>query len=161
MTSETGTLRNGAIAGIVGGLAIAAAGMSLSALRGTGFWSLPNAIAGVAVGPEAGATRDLGLVTLEGVMLHMLLSALFGVVTLVAIRRLTKEYVLTGIAGGLLLWVVNYYGFGAFIPGAHALAELNPVWMGGLLHVLFGAVTGATAQRLDAPPAPLSKSTAA
>jgi hypothetical protein len=159
-TSENGLVRNGAVAGVVGGLAIAAAGMSLSALRGTGFWSLPNGIAGIAVGPAAGATRDLGLVTLEGVVLHMVLSAVFGVVTLFIIRRLTKEYLLTAVAAGLLLWVINYYAIGSFVPGAHALAELNPVWMGGLLHALFGAVTGLTAKRLEAPVAYLTKSAA-
>ncbi len=159
-TSENDMVRNGAVAGVVGGLAIAGVGMSLSALRGTGFWSLPNGIAGIAVGPAAGAARDFGLVTLEGVALHMVLSVVFGIATLFAIRRITKEYALTGIASGLVLWVINYYAIGSFIPGAHALAELNPVWMGGMLHALFGAVTGITAKRLDMPVAYLAKSAA-
>ncbi len=142
-------VRNGILAGVVGGMAIAAVGMLLCAVRGTGFWALPNAIGGIALGAEAGATRDLGLVTLVGVLLHMVLSAGFGVVTLVAIRRITSEYIATSIAAGLGLWVVNYYAIGAVMPGAHALAELNPIWMGGALHVLFGAVTGVVARTLD------------
>jgi len=159
-TSETSLIRNGTLAGIVGGLAIAAVGMTLSALRGTGFWSLPNGIAGIAVGPDAGATREFGVVTLEGVALHMILSALFGIVTLFAIRRLTKEYMLTGVVAGLVLWAINYYAIGSFIPGAHALAQLNPVWMGGMLHALFGAVTGITAKRLESPLAYMTKTAA-
>lgn len=143
-------VRNGSIAGIVGGLAIAGVGMTLCAVRGTGFWALPNGIAGIAVGPEAGAVRDFGVVTLEGVALHMVLSAVFGVMTLYAARNITREFIGTGIGLGLLLWVVNYYAIGMVIPGAHALAELNPIWMGGGLHALFGAVTGFVAKKLDA-----------
>jgi hypothetical protein len=150
---NSSTLRNGAIAGIVGGLVIAGVGMSLSAVRGAGFWSLPNGIAGIVAGPAAGATRDFGVVTIEGVVLHMVLSAVFGAVTLLAIQRITREYVLTGIGLGLALWIFNYYLVGLVVPGAHALAELNPVWIGGGLHFLFGAVTGLTAQKLDAPAA--------
>jgi hypothetical protein len=142
---------HGALAGIIGGLVIAATGMGLSAVRGAGFWSLPNGIGGILSGPAAGATRDLGVITLTGVLLHMALSAIFGVVTLFAIRRVTREYLGTGIVFGLALWLFNYYFIGLFVPGAHALAELNPVWIGGGLHLLFGAVCGIAAKRLDEP----------
>jgi len=144
-------LGHGALAGIIGGLAIAATGMGLSAIRGAGFWSLPNGIGGIVSGPAAGATRDFGAITVTGVLLHMALSAIFGVATLFAVRRLTREYLRTGIASGLALWLFNYYFIGLFVPGAHALAELNPVWIGGGLHLLFGAVFGIAAKQLDRP----------
>ena len=142
-------VRSGLVAGIAGGLAIAAVGMVLGALLGTGFWSLPNAIGGIALGPTAGATRDFGLITLVGVMLHMGLSAGYGVFTRGVIRYLTREHLLTAVAAAIALWVVNYYVIGAFVPGARAMAALNPVWMALGLHVLFGAVVGVVSRTLD------------
>lgn len=142
-------VRNGIVAGIAGGLAIAAAGMVLSSVRGAGFWSLPNAIGGIALGPTAGATRDLGLITLVGVMLHMALSAGYGVFAAGTIHKVTREYLATAVVLGLGLWIVNYYVIAAFLPGARAMAELNPIWMAAGLHVLFGAVVGGVARWLD------------
>jgi hypothetical protein len=146
--SSSVTLFHAMFAGLAGGLAIAAIGMLATAARGAGFWALPNAIGGLALGPAAGATRDLGLVTLVGVVSHVALSCGFGVITLAAIRRL-GSHVATGIAAGVVLWLVNYYVIGAVLPGAHALAQLNPAWLGGSLHVVFGAVTGLVARGLD------------
>ena len=143
-------IRNGGIAGIAGGLVIAAAGMILDAALGVGFWALPNAIGGIALGSAAGASSALGLVTLAGVVLHMMLSAGFGVTTLLATRKITREHVATGVAVGLGLWLVNYYVLGQLSAGAHAVATLNPIWMGGALHALFGAVTGLTTRSLEA-----------
>ncbi len=139
-------VRNGIIAGAAGGMAIAAVGMVMCAARGTGFWALPNAIGGIVLGPTG---RELGVATLVGVMLHMALSASYGVAVVFAARRITREYIGTAIAFALGLWLVNYYAIGAVLAGAHSLAELNPVWMGAGLHVLFGLVTGLFARTLD------------
>jgi len=144
----SGLIRHGAIAGIAGGLAIAAVGMVLDAALGIGFWALPDAIGGIVLGPGAGT--GLGLATLVGVVVHMVLSAGFGAATLFAIRRITREYLATAVAMGLGLWLVNYYVVGQLSAGAHAVASLNPIWMGGGLHALFGAVTGGVARKLEA-----------
>jgi hypothetical protein len=143
-------IRNGAIAGIAGGLVIAAVGMVLDAALGVGFWALPNAIGGILLGADAGATTAFGLATLVGVVVHMVLSVGFGAATLFAIRRITREHVATAVAMGLGLWLVNYYVIGQLSAGAHAVATLNPVWMAGLLHALFGAVTGLVTRALEA-----------
>jgi hypothetical protein len=150
--TSSSLVRNGVVAGIAGGLGIAAVGMVLSAVRGTGFWSLPNAIGGIALGPTAGATTDFGLITLVGVMLHMALSAGYGVFTVAVSRKVTREYVATAIVFGLGLWIANYYLIAAVIPGAAAMAALNPVWMAAGLHVLFGVVTGTVGRGLDRNP---------
>jgi hypothetical protein len=142
-------IRHGAIAGIAGGLVIAAVGMILDAALGIGFWALPNAIGGILLGAGAGATGALGLVTLVGVVLHVVLSVGFGVATLFAIRKITREHVATAVGLGLGLWLVNYYVIGRLSDGAHAVANLNPIWMGGALHALFGAVTGLVARALE------------
>ena len=151
-TIDSGTstlIRRGAMAGIAGGLAIAAAGMVLDAALGVGFWALPNAIGGIVLGPITGASPGLGLVTLAGVVLHMMLSIGFGVATLFAIRKVTREHVATAVAFGLGLWLVNYYVLGQLSAGAHAVATLNPIWMAGALHALFGAVTGLVTRALE------------
>lgn len=147
--TSSSLVRNGIAAGIVGGLVIAAVGMTAGAARGTGFFSLPNAIGGIALGASAGATTAVGLVTLVGVLLHVALAATYGVVTTAASRLVTREYVGTAIAAAALLWLVNYYAIAAVLPGAAAMAALNPAWLAGGLHVLFGAVTGTVARTLD------------
>ena len=149
-TSDSATsslIRRGAIAGIAGGLVIAAVGMVLDAALGVGFWALPNAIGGIVLGP--GASTGPGLATLAGVVLHMVLSIGFGVATLFAIRTLTREHLATAVALGLGLWLVNYYVLGQLSAGAHAVATLNPIWMAGMLHALFGAVTGVVTRSLE------------
>lgn len=149
--TRTSTLiRNGAIAGIAGGFVIAAVGMILDAALGIGFWALPNAIGGIVLGPTAGASSAFGPVTLAGVVIHMMLSVGFGVATLFAIRKVTREHVATAVAMGLGLWLVNYYVLGQLSAGAHAVATLNPIWMAGALHALFGAVTGLATRSLEA-----------
>ncbi len=151
-TIDTGTstlIRRGAIAGIAGGLVIAAVGMVLDAALGIGFWALPNAIGGIVLGPITGASPGLGLVTLVGVVLHMMLSVGFGVATLFAIRKVTREHIATAVALGLGLWLFNYYVLGRVSAGAHAVATLNPIWMGGALHALFGTVTGLVTRKLE------------
>lgn len=149
-TRISSLIRHGAIAGIAGGLAIAAVGMALDAALGIGFWALPNAIGGLVLGPATGASSAFGLVTMAGVVIHMMLSVGFGVATLFAIRRVTREHVATAVALGLGLWLVNYYVLGQLSAGAHAVATLNPIWMAGALHALFGAVTGLVTRALEA-----------
>ncbi len=61
-----------ALAGIAGGVVIAAVGMAYRAAIGKGFWSLPNGIGGIALGAEQGATLGFGVPTVTGVALHMI-----------------------------------------------------------------------------------------
>lgn len=140
----------GAIAGVAGGLTIAAVGMLAGAMRGTGFWSLPNGIGGIALGPDAGATRAFGVATLTGVAFHVVLSAVYGVVLVYLAHRVTGEYVLTGIALGIAVWLFNHYVVGAVHAGSRKLAQLNPVWLAAGLHALYGLVAGVVVMNLIA-----------
>ncbi|MBV8971072.1 MAG: hypothetical protein JO290_02145 [Sphingomonadaceae bacterium] len=137
-----------ALAGVAGGLTIAAVGMVYRAAIGRGFWSLPNGIGGIALGPEAGATLGLGLPTVTGVGLHMVLSAIYGVVIVALAPSLRIGVVPTGFLVGVAVWLFNYYVVGRVHAGSKHLAELNPLWMAFLLHALFGVVTGLVAQAL-------------
>lgn len=137
-----------AIAGVAGGLTIAAVGMVYRAAIGGGFWSLPNGIGGIALGPDAGATRAFGLPTLTGVGLHMVLSAIYGIAIAALAPVLGLSLVVTGFLIGVLVWLFNYYVVGRFHAGSAYLAKLNPVWMAFFLHALYGMVTGLVAGAL-------------
>ncbi len=131
-----------AIAGIVGGVAIAGVGMVYRAAIGKGFWSLPNGIGGIVLGAEAGAKLPFGIATLTGVALHMLLSAIYGIVIAALAPLLGLGFIVTGFLVGVSVWLFNYYVVGAVHAGSKHLAELNPVWMAFLLHALYGVVAG-------------------
>jgi hypothetical protein len=140
----------GAFAGVLGGVAIAGVGMVYRAAIGGGFWSLPNGIGGIALGPERGDSSAFGLPTVTGVGLHMVLSAVYGAVTVWLAHMITHEWILTGFSVGVAVWLFNYYVVGRFHAGAKKLSELNPVWVAFVLHALFGLITGVVAQALGA-----------
>ena len=137
-----------ALAGIAGGVTIAGVGMIYRAAIGKGFWSLPNGIGGIALGPEAGATRAFGLPTLTGVALHMVLSAIYGIAIVALATVIGIGFVLTGFLVGVAVWLFNYYVVGAVHAGSKQIAELNPVWMAFFLHALYGVVAGVVIQAL-------------
>lgn len=140
----------GALAGIIGGLTIAALGMVYGAATGRNFWSLPNGIGGLVLGAGRGDTRGFGLPTLTGVGLHMLLSAAYGIAIVLLAQGLTHEYAITGVVFGLAVWIFNYYGVGAVHAASRKLAGLNPVPIALLLHGIFGLIAGLGAQALMA-----------
>ncbi|BBX20803.1 hypothetical protein MTER_02140 [Mycolicibacter terrae] len=139
----------GAIGGIVGGLAIAALGMTYGAVSNRGFWALPNAIGGIILGPSRHEARSFGVATVVGISLHVILSAVFGIVIVVVVHEFTHAYIATGVVGGLALWLVNYVGIGTIHRGSRDVAELNPVPVALGLHVLFGLIAGLVAASIQ------------
>lgn len=138
----------GIVGGIVGGLAIAALGMVYGALSGRGFWALPNVIGGLVLGPERATSGSFGVATLIGAVLHLILSAIYGVVIAIVGLHLTHSLVPTGILIGILVWVANYYGVGSFHAGSRQVAILNPAPVALVLHALFGLITALVAGAL-------------
>lgn len=141
----------GAIGGIVGGLAIAALGMTYGAASGRGFWTLPNSIGGIILGPRDEDARSFGVATLVGVALHVLLSAVFGIAIVLLARDFTHAYVATGLGVGAALWLINYVGIGAFHPASREVANVNPVPIALGLHLLFGLITSVVAVLIQRP----------
>ena len=139
-----------ALAGVVGGVTIAGVGMIYRTIVDGGFWTLPNGIGGIVLGAERGASRDFGLPTLTGVGLHMVLSAIYGIVIVLLAPRIGIGLVPMGLAVGIAVWLFNYYVVGAVHEGSRKLSQLNPVWMAFFLHALFGFVTAVVAQALIA-----------
>jgi hypothetical protein len=141
----------GAIGGVVGGLAIAALGMAYGAASGRGLWTLPNSIGGIILGPRREYARSFGVATLVGVALHIVLSAIFGVVVVLLAQDFTHAYIATGLVVGVALWLINYVGIGAIHPASREVAKLNPVPIALGLHVLFGLITSVVAVLLQRP----------
>ncbi len=135
----------GAIGGIVGGLAIAALGMAYGAASGRGLWTLPNSISGIILCPRRAEAKVFGVATLVGAALHIVLSAVFGIVIVLLAQNLTHAYLATGLVGGATLWLINYLGIGAIHLGAHQVAKLNPVPIALGLHLLFGFIASGVA----------------
>jgi hypothetical protein len=140
----------GAIAGIIGGVTIAGVGMIYRTIIGGGFWSLPNGIGGIVLGPETGDTRRFGTATLAGVGLHTVLSAIYGVIVVAVAPFVGHRYVTVGIVFGIAVWLLNYYAIGAVHAGSRRLAQLNPTSVAFGLHALWGLVTGVLAAALIA-----------
>jgi hypothetical protein len=131
-------------------MTIAAVGMVYSAVTGSGFWSLPNVIGGIVLGPSRGDSRDLGVATVSGIGFHMVLSAIYGIAIVWLGLNVTHNFIYTGILVGIAIWLINSYGIGSFHAGAHRYAQFNPVWFSFVLHVLYGYVTGLVAGLLIA-----------
>lgn len=129
-----------ALAGLVGGLVMAAMAMMLTALLGMGLFAMPKMIGGLIFGAQAAMSGGAMLIAV-GLMLHMMLSAMFGLLYGVIVNAVTHEFWITGLAFGMALWIVNFYLVGLVLPGARMMAQSEPVWLAVMTHAVFGLVT--------------------
>jgi len=136
----------GAIAGLIGGVAMAVVGAIISVWLGGDIWLESKQIAAFVYG--AAATAQPGFVAgpvLVGTLLHMIVSALLGALFGILIRRvlrLTSEFglpLLAGLIYGLLIWMVAYF---LVLPSLDAplLMTYAPAFI--VQHLVYGAVTG-------------------
>ena len=107
---------SGAIAGLVGGVTMAVVGAILAIAMGADLWKAPKLIATFVLGLSA--TAGTGFVVLPviiGSLIHLALSALFGVLYGVLSCRIWKmplDYgapVVFGFVYGLAIWLVAYF----------------------------------------------------
>ncbi len=133
----------GLVAGLIGGIAMAMVVMLVSAVMGMGFWAMPQMISGLVLGSQA-AMAGGATAILVGLVVHMMLSAVYGLIYAWIVNAVTHEFWLTGIAFGIVLWVVNFYGFGSFWPAA-AMMQKEPLMLAIVSHAIFGLVTAGVA----------------
>lgn len=138
------TVRTGAIAGLVAGLVFILVEMALVATAGGGaLWGPPRMIAAIAMGQDVlppPPTFDFGIV-LVGMLVHFALSVLLGIVFALVAGRMSLSRGMTILAGtvfGLLVYLVDFYGFTAVFPWF----ETARTWITVLAHAIFGAVLG-------------------
>jgi len=128
------------IAAIVAGLVFAAMEMMLVWLAmGQSPWAPLRMIAAIGMGRGVlppPATFDLGIVTVA-VLLHMLTSVVYAIILayiLLAAKPGAAWWI--GIAYGLALYVINFYGFTALFPW---FAEARN-WISIVSHAVYGLV---------------------
>jgi hypothetical protein len=136
----------GAIAGLVGGLAMALVGAIISSSLGSDIWLEAKQIAAIVYGPAVAAQPGFAAgPVLVGTLLHLIASAVLGAIFGIITRRvlhLTSEFgtlLLAGMIYGMLIWLVGYF---------IVLPLLNPLLLETyapafiIQHMIYGAVTG-------------------
>jgi len=137
-------------AGIVAGAVFITLEMLLvGTVGGMSPWAPPRMIAAIALGRDVlppPATFDTGIFA-AAMAVHFALSLLFAVILGLAISRGrlgTGAATIAGLLFGLLVYIVNFYGFTAAFPW-FAMARN---WISILSHAVFGLVLGWTYHRL-------------
>lgn len=135
-----------AIWGLVAGIVMAMATMMITAIVGMGLWALPTMIAALLLGPSAVMGAG-AIVIMIGLITHMVLSMMFGVIYAAIVNLLTHEFIVTALVFGLLLWIINFYAVGSVVAGARMMAQHEPTWLAIVSHLVFGITLGALSQR--------------
>jgi uncharacterized OsmC-like protein len=139
-------VRAGVAGGVVAGLVMAVWLTVILWLVGSGFFTLLNLIANTfwRTAP-LGPTFSLPAVFIA-LVVHLLVSVLFGVLIAVAASRLPKSrslVIAVGAVFGPLIWVVMQYGiWRALDPAA---ARVISWWIFGSAHLLFGLIVATIA----------------
>ncbi len=141
---DTGTWAGtGIIGGIVAGIAMAMVAMVWMALAGQGFWKPMDVIASILLGKSAIQAGFQVVPELLGMMIHLVLSAAFGLVFAFVVARTSWSsgaIVGAALAYGLLLWIVNVVIIDTlFIPAGLSLAP-TPLMV--VVHLVYGLVLG-------------------
>lgn len=131
-----------AIWGLVAGIVMAIVTMMITAVMGMGLWAMPAIIAGLILGPSAVMNVTFGVIMI-GLIIHMALSMMFGVAYALIVNSATHEFVGTGVAFGIVLWLFNFYVIGLVLPGARMMAQHEPIWLAVISHLIFGFTLGA------------------
>jgi uncharacterized membrane protein YagU involved in acid resistance len=93
------------------------------------------------------ATFDLGII-MAAVVVHFILSILFAIILAFSITRVGLGASLAvGAAFGLLLYLVNFYGFTSIFPW-FAMARN---WVSVFAHIVFGFIAAWSYKRLAKP----------
>jgi hypothetical protein len=105
----------GAVAGLIGGVAMALVGVMIALATGTDIWQAPKLIANAIGGtPNVSPGFEAGPVLL-GSLMHLLTAALFGALFGIVFRRtfnLPSSFgipLVSGLIYGLGIWFVDYF----------------------------------------------------
>ena len=140
-------VRQGMAAGMVGGIVMGMWSMLVLATIGAGFWQPLDLIAHTVWrdAPLDGSFNAGALVL--GMTMHMMTSAMLGVVIAVAAQRLRGAVMLAaGMGVGLSVWLVNQYVVWPAIDSA-AADRFTP-WVFAVGHLMYGMATALAALRL-------------
>jgi len=85
--------------------------MMVTAVMGMGLFAAPAMIAGIVLRPQVAMSPGPGVIV-TGLVLHMLLSMMFGVLFAVLVARVRTSTVGLRLVYGIALWIMNFYIFG-------------------------------------------------
>ena len=142
--ADAGTwVATGILGGIVAGIAMAMVAMVWMALAGEGFWKPLSVIASILMGKGVISGSFELIPDLVGMMVHLLLSAVFGLAFTFVVRNIpwpSVGVIGAAIAYALLLWIVNVRVIDAnLIPAGLSLA---PTPLVIVVHLVYGVVLG-------------------
>ncbi|MCM2264605.1 MAG: hypothetical protein NDI73_05370 [Desulfuromonadales bacterium] len=128
------------LSGIIAGAVFLILALALvPVILGGSPWELPRMIAAIVLGAGVltPATFNIGIV-LTAVGLHFVLSVVYAIIFALIFSRLQLgPALLAGLGAGLVLYVVNFYGFTVLYPWFATARN----WVVILDHLVFGVVT--------------------
>lgn len=145
----------GTVAGLAGGIAMAAVGAIISLSLGGDIWLEAKQIAAPIFGPTVVRPGFDAAPVLVGTIIHLAISALLGAIYGIVLRRILNlpsdlgVPVLSGLIYGMALWMVAYFLVlplvNRFLLGTYAPAFI-------VQHLVYGMVTGLVYSRLRPAP---------
>jgi hypothetical protein len=136
----------GALAGLIGGMAMALVAALISLVERQDIWREAKAIASVVLGAQALAQDGFAAVpVLIGTLIHLIISMLLGALFAIVTRRwlqLPSDFgipLLAGLSYGLLVWLIAYF---VVLPVVDVwlLESYAPAFI--VQHIVYGSVTG-------------------
>lgn len=142
-----GTALIGIVAGVIAGISFAMFEMAVAAIMGNGFWTPLRMIAAIVLGQTVLMASSPQLVpVIVGAIVHMMLSAIYGMVFAVVahfvtiLRRDIPFLLVATTVFGLALWIVNFY---AFSPALFPWFGMSPPLVQFFAHTFFyGSMLG-------------------
>lgn len=131
--------------GVIAGVVFLVLEIGLVGLTGGAVWGPPRMMAAIAMGPDVlppPTTFAPGIVAVAMVV-HFVLSVIYAAILGVIVSgwgRTPGTAAAVGVAFGLVLYLVNFYGFTTVFPW-FAMARN---WITILSHLVFGGVVGGT-----------------
>jgi hypothetical protein len=144
-------VRTGVIGGLIGSIAMAMVMMVVTAVKGMGLFKPLYLIAATFHQPWAMQTGFALGPALVGVMLHMMLSIIFGLVFVVGLAMVARsavgssQWIIAGMAWGVIVLLVNQYIVLPIVDPAMATATSGLLFWWVVAHLMFGLVLGAVA----------------
>jgi uncharacterized membrane protein YagU involved in acid resistance len=113
-------------------------------------WAPPRMIAAIGMGKDVlppPATFDITIL-MVAMVIHFILSIIFALILAAIVSRFELGLaIVIGAIFGLILYLINFYGFTAIFPWF----EMARNWISIFAHIVFGAITAGTYKWLQKP----------
>lgn len=141
-------LRVGVTGGLIAAVAMMLGEMVITLVMGMDILMPPRMMAGILLGPGAldPAQVDVMSAMLAGMMVHLVLSMIYGIILATVVAAVpalgTIGSILLGLVFGLALWVVNFYIIAPAAGWSWFPQDTDPLVQSSLHAVTFGTALG-------------------